>query len=269
METEKIRVLIEYTKLYKESLFGYDDIKMFSPIIASFSEKEVLELYKLEVEQQILNDYIIKRVANDLRFRSCSHTEFIEYIIRQYKESFDKSARYRSSHFIKELIPYITSNNSFIEEITELFIRDEDKRIRNRAYRLIEDNSLISLYDIVESNWIKYDDENAVPIILKYASKEFLLAYFKDLDQTGYNRKLYRRLVEFGELDFVLDYLYKTDKLSYLYYCACNNINVSNEEVESIYYRCNKYCEELPKLLWCIGKLGRFDLLIEYYSGNK
>ncbi len=42
METEKIRVLIEYTKLYKESIFGYGDIKMFSPIIASFSEKEVL-----------------------------------------------------------------------------------------------------------------------------------------------------------------------------------------------------------------------------------
>lgn len=266
--SEKIHFLIEYTKLYKVSEFRYGDIKLFSSIIASFSEKEVLVLYKLEVEQQILNNYLIKRVANDLRYRSCTHTKFIEYIISQYKESSDKRIRYRSSHFIKELLPLVQSNKSFAKEITEFFLCDEDNRIRNRAYKLIEDMDLFDLYDMVESNWVKYNDMHAVPIILKYASKEFLLTHFRELEQTGYNRKLYRRFVEFGELDFILKYLYQTDKVTYLYFCACNNIRANREDIESI-YRSNKNMEDPQKMLWSIGKFGRIDLLMDYCSHSK
>lgn len=256
-----VQYLFDYQIRRKEQIIdNLHAVNLTGPIIVSLSEDEIVDLYLATDGLKFIDPYILKRVSNDLNHYSCNHAKLLSFLKKECKCE-DKDRRLRASRYVTELSSFI--NKQAIQELVCLFLSENDKRIRNRAYKIIKEQRLTELIKIVETRWLELNDDKAVPIIIDYSDIDFITSHFTTLYISGYDRQLFRRCIQDESLE-LYPTLLELDPVLYLYYISCFNKQIGKNEVESI-FKDNITDDNISMLLWSVGKLGRVDL-IQYYE---
>lgn len=256
-----VQYLFDYLVRKDEKTIDLHAANLIGPIIVSMNEDEIIDLYQATNDLRFMDPSILKRVSNDLVYHSCNHAKLLSCLKNECVCE-DKDIRLRASRYITELSSFI--DKQAIQELVCLFLNENDKRIRNRAYKIIKEQRLTELIKTVETRWVESNDDNAIPIIIDYSDIDFIICHFAAIyNKSGYDRLLFRRCIHDDSLE-LYPTLLKLDPVLYLYYISCFNKQIGQNEIESI-FKDNITDDKISMLLWSVGKLGRVDL-IQYYE---
>jgi hypothetical protein len=148
--------------------------------------------------------------------------------------------------------------------ILRMFLESRMYRRRKRAYRMMRQDRRIRWKPMLAKAWRAWRDRDAAHLIVDQFESAFLLKHLEklasDLDGGAGIPKLFLRVASEGPS--VLAQLRKCDGITYGYVCARLSKAISVLEAKSLL---KKYKDDarLGILVWSLGKLGHWNLLID------
>lgn len=253
-------------------------------IVAAMSEEEVLDVHRrLEVSDKQDDRVLVGRVRYDLsHFPYCGlhhgkglrlsligkksglvHEGFVSYTFRSFLRGMNVM---HNSCILCDLYPYLSSKLK--AKIIRAFLGSGKLTVRDKGYALVNATNYRSYIYKVQSNYEMSGDKNALPLIVEYSNVKYLLKSYKSMICESIDNKgvLYARLKKAG-ID-VTELLKKADLACYLHLIAVNSKQydsqyfIPDRELEESLFGLEKE-KRAPLNTWCVGVLGKVDLLKE------
>lgn len=258
---DKLAYTISYIREYGEKYFdGWGKRNVIPGLLASLSEGELYDLYFSNESAPRLNDQIIKRISNDLKYGTAKHKRIITRLITESKKGKGRiQANAQVLHGIAEHL-----SPKMVDKVILMFISDKSKAIRGRAYRLINDNNIKRYIPVLISNWEIYRDCRVIYNLTKWTDDEFFLAnckLFIEYSEPWLEKKVYSRLVKLQPEK--LDEVKASNPSLFIYIAAINSIEVPSDDVRKIIFD-SIMSDDISLLLWCAGKMGKWEILKDY-----
>lgn len=258
---DKLAYTISYIREYDEKYFdGWGKRNVIPGLLASLSEGELYDLYFSNESAPRLNDQIIKRISNDLKYGTAKHKRIITRLITESKKGKGRiQANAQVLHGIAEHL-----SPKMVDKVISMFISDKSKAIRGRAYRLINDNNIKRYIPVLISNWKIYRDYRVIYNLTIWTDDEFFLSNYKlflEYSEPWLEKKVYSRLVKLQPEK--LEEVKASNPSLFIYIAAINSIEVPSDDVRKIIFD-SIMSDDISLLLWCAGKMGKWEILKDY-----
>ncbi|MDD4976476.1 MAG: hypothetical protein PHY93_19120, partial [Bacteriovorax sp.] len=144
------------------------------------------------------------------------------------------------------------------------FLTSKSYRNRDRGYKKLNKNWNSKYQEQIEQVWIKFHDNKCLDLIINYFPAEFLYNNHMDLIPYAESYQISRLFINLSkERPHAIGILKKIDPISYAYVLVKINKTISNKDAREILKEKMKD-EKIGLLLWCFGKMGKWDILVDY-----
>lgn len=259
---DRLEYTVNYIMNYKNPKFDFSDKSdILSGLIASLSEEELYELFFSNISAPRLNKKIIKRICNDLKYGNARHNNIISRSIAELKQNIGKKDA--NAQLLQGIFEYLS--HSKLEQLILILISDKSKKIRNRGYNLLDDKIAKKNMPILKKNWEKYHDNEASLNLILYSDDTYFISNYESFLKFSkeIETECYTRLITLFP-DKIKD-IKKSNSFLYLYLAAILKIEIPSHEVKGILLS-NTDNIRFPLLLWCVGKMGNWETLRDYYE---
>jgi len=255
-------VQIIFEKLQqKEKARSFDSIQY--ALFLTFDINELCEQYFSYLDKTQVRNKFIKHILERTERRGERLPEnFIEKLLREF---YLAEGRRR--------ISLGTSIKTFSSELTKTqklkFIKHQllssSVLDRKRAFSLIDAVVISDVESMLWEAWKNHSDNNCLEVLSKYGSLAFLSDHFLQIWNAPnikfrFKNDVLKRVAvdDFSKVEF----LKEDAPVSYLSASIATNRSVDDEFALSVVHGVNKI-NELGYVFWCLGKLGKKELLLE------
>lgn len=212
-----------------------------------------------------LRDLLLKHILIKLTQRQKLDSRFVDELFSHVINS-DKHLRRSSVTVLVGLIDYIHPSVSL--NLFNVLIDSQSKLDRNRASQiaaiLFDENIEQKLWE----SWHKYND---IPVLRVLASNSTLNSLKKRFSEIWHNEGIpfkfkNEALKKIAVSDFnSIEFLKDTYPVSYLTACVAADRDLQEEFIDDI-VRKAKSLRELGYVIWCVGKLGKTELIMKFLN---
>lgn len=240
--------------------------KIIYPLLICLSNEELVQMYWDCVDE----NRIVAQVENLIRNRivTAGHAPFVslvEQIYSQFREvDWNKYRRLRT--FLTSIIEHFPQE--YISEFFNYFYKREKISDHWKAYSVA---SLIWSDEVENKLWKKlYEepDQKCLVILIQKGNLESLAEIFKEV-WTSPNIQFWHKnnlLVRLAPVNFkAVSFLKKQYPISYMYAVVLAERKLTHKEAIELALK-SKDAREFGFALWCVGKLGMFETLLELNS---
>lgn len=213
------------------------------------------------VERPEYRIFALRKVCADIEtdFLNC-HLSLVNHLLRDFE---------KADHRLRQSLGFVLSRIAEVapttmrRRIQKFFLSSQYVGVRRRGYKSVDlDERMPSR--AVEDAWMRYNDYEAAWLITKRFPVLFLIEHRELLqehfDQGWQLSRLYLRIAEVDPT--VLVKLKSLDPISYCYVLNRLGLELEDQEARS----CLEYAKEDERFglfVWCLGKLGHWELLHE------
>lgn len=260
---------LEYLKKRLESkLFSESDYAILNSLILSLSSNEACALFDMKFEQDYrVRHYVLRKISIDIiKSYTNEHRKLISLLLKKLNEKgFNKK---ESCSFSIDFL-YDSLSTKHKNLILNKFLESKSLRNRDRAYKRLFSNWNKKYQEIIEHMWTSHKDTNCLGIIINHFPLDFLLANYKDLIQYAKPYQISKLFLKLGTVNYDLIHELKSiDQISYSYVLVKFDKKLTNTQATEI-LKNNYKDNRIGLLLWCFGKMGLWDNIIEFETKYK
>jgi len=260
---------LEYLKkrLEKKQLFE-SDYAILNSLILSLSINEACTFLDMKFEQDYrVRHYVLRKISNDMvNSYTNEHRKLISSLFQKLDEKgFNKK---ESCAFSLDFL-YDSLSSKYKNLILKKFLESKSIRNRDRAYKRLFSNWNKKYQQIIEHVWTSHKDINCLGIIINHFPSEYLLVNYKDLIQHAKPYQISKLFLKLGTANFELvNELKAIDQISYSY--VLTKFDKKLTDTQATEFLKNNYKDNrIGLLLWCFGKMGLWDNIIEFETKYK
>jgi hypothetical protein len=260
---------LEYLKKRLESKrFSESDYAILNSLILSLSSNEACMFFDMKFEQDYrVRHYVLRKISNDIKKSYTNeHRKLISLLLKKLNEKgFDKK---ESCSFSIDFL-YDSLSTKHKNLILNKFLESKSLSNRNRAYKRLFSNWNNKYQEIMVKVWASNNDTNCLGIIINHFPLDYLLANYKDLIQHAKPFQITKLFLKLGTVNYDLVHDLKSiDQISYSYVLVKFDKKLTNTQA-SEFLKNNYKDNRIGLLLWCFGKMGLWDNIIEFETKYK
>ncbi len=258
---------------YLRDLDSRRGVDAFSPLFGAFlacmSPEEVCQLLDLEFKQDFfIREKIVRRIIEDMRatFLAC-HQELLDTLIALIS-TLPRKKTISCASCLERLFP--NCGIEIKDRLVKSLISSPYKDLRNRACKLLRQEWDDCWIPLVSMAWSTCRESACAVLIAERMPPSFLEEHFEDLfsqlPSFGLMGRFYSRLPQVQPEH--LARLKEADEITYAYTHVKLGLRLEEAEAFDIYKR-NRNDERVGLLIWSIGKMNLWDVLVKIEDDMK
>lgn len=265
-----------YTLRFAAQVQSDEDYDLFKGFFWALSAEEVCKFLETSLPQdRKMRKIILRRLRHDLSSKTANS---YRHVFQSLLESIDSITSYHTKEayhsFLFELSDLFPK--SFQNELVRYSLFSRFRNPRKRAYKYLRSTNAKAWGDILEKAWLHHEDFEALPHLILYSSRQFLVAnresimLFFDEDDLSYDfqslllRNQYLVKIASYAKD-IIEALKESDPISYLFIKKESGGSVDPKFALEVY---NQNPQSKRYLSMWLGQLGLWDTLIHIHKND-
>lgn len=253
---------INFIENFANKGLGWHKDTLIRALAFCLSPKAAAEaLESMSLKNQVIRYAVLKKVIYDIESQGCQsyHITLASKLISSF-DSLPINSKTTCGYFLDSLYSYLPFNNQ--EQIVSFFLTSRYVSLRNRAYKILQQDSIGDYESLVLQVWDKWHDYYCALLIIKYFKDDFITTHFNELQKVVEGKdETFRLYIRAGAIDLnLLTQLKIQDGITYAYVIFKLGKTLTNQQAVDIFNQF-KFDSRVNLLIWCLGRMKIWHVL--------
>lgn len=248
--------------------FELDYGGLYRAFVQALSPQEICDCYLHELDTPSLKRrYLGRQIIQDAssEFQSY-HEHFVRQLFRQF-DDLKYPVRVSCAYLLGDMYGFMSSDLQ--DELIDLLLHSGYAPIRRRCYELLDRHWRPSFQSVAEESWHRKKESASARLAVKRLPPEFLVTNFDELHELIKPHEITQLYARASEKDpRILERLKGSDDITYAYILQKCGQKVRGAEALAMVDR-NIDNDRLGLLVWCLGRMGLWNVLNVIYEDAK